>query len=189
VIQLDKYGATNTLSVRVISQDAGSHIAYYDVEMPTDNNAKLTSLSISGSTLSPVFAGTTTSYTVSATVGSTPTVTWSTSPSRTQFPKWKWNAGGTYVTLNANQVLTAVAANAVLYLEFTAQDSSTKQTYQITFKSNNAKLASVSLPAGVTISPNFAQTTFAYKLGAPAGTTSLVLGAVSGWLFCSEHRW
>ncbi|MFZ2279949.1 MAG: cadherin-like beta sandwich domain-containing protein, partial [Prosthecobacter sp.] len=138
-------------------------------------NANLTGLALNNGTLSPVFAGGTTSYT--ATVGYPVT-------SITLRPTLA-NAGAS-MTVNGLPVSPGSASAPVslsvgdntLITVVTAQDGTTTQTYTVTVTraapSTNARLASLTPSVGI-LSPAFDSSATSYTVTVPFGTTSMTL--------------
>ena len=149
-----------TISVEVTAQDGVTTRTYtVTVKRAGSANASLSALSLSGVTLTPVFATGTTAYTASVGHAVTETMVTATAV-----------AGAGYeVKLNGvvdqDGVLPlAVGAGNVIAVVVTAQDGEMTQTYTVTVTragSADATLSSLSL-SGVTLSPAFASGTVAY---------------------------
>jgi LEA14-like dessication related protein len=140
-------------------------------------NANLSALALSAGTLSPVFAGATTSYTASvsnatSTVTLTPTVA---------------DSGRATVTVNginvasgaaSGNIALAVGANTVTTI-VTAEDGNTNKTYTVTITraappSSNANLSNLALSQG-TLAPVFASGTTSYTASVAFASSALTV--------------
>jgi gliding motility-associated-like protein len=152
----------NTITMVVTAQDGVTTKTYtLTVTRVPSSNAKLALIQLSrGTTLSPVFAAATTSYTasVASTISSItvkPTAVYSTTTI---------TVNGTAVTSGtASSAIPLTVGNNTITVIGTAQDGVTKMTYTVTVTriSNNPKLALIHLSSG-TLSPAFAAATTGY---------------------------
>lgn len=142
----------------VVTAEDGTTARTYTIivtRLPISNNANLAGLSLSRGTLSPVFAGNTTSYTASVSTAVTSlTVTPAAADSAATV---KVNS----VTVDpgdaSNPISLSAGANAIS-IEVTAENGTTTKTYTIEVTrgvpSTNANLANLSLSAGI-LAPAF----------------------------------
>jgi gliding motility-associated-like protein len=161
----------NIITTIVTAQDGTTRETYtVTVTRAPSTNAALSNLSISSGTLSPVFAGGTTSYTASvpnsaSNITVTPTTGDATATVTVNGKAVKSGtaSGLISLTVGSNTILTVV----------TAQDGVTKETYTIIITrapSSNAALSNLSISSGV-LTPVFAGATTYY--------TASVLNSVS----------
>jgi Autotransporter beta-domain/Cadherin-like beta sandwich domain/IPT/TIG domain len=167
----------NTITTVVTAQDGTTTQTYTTtVTRAGANNAALSNLVLSSGTLSPTFAGGTTSYT--ATVGnatSTITVTPTVSDSNATV---KVNT----VTVVSGSASGSIALNVgtnTITTVVTAQDGATTQTYTTTVTrsapaSNVATLSAMTISNG-TLSPTFASGTSTYTASVTNATASITL--------------
>lgn len=146
----------NPITTVVTAADGTTQKTYTTTVTRWSNDATLSAMSISGGTLSPVFAPGTTSYTASvniSTITLTPTV----------------NQANATVTVNGTPVASGTASGSLqlnlgpntITTVVTAQDGTTTQTYTInvTRLSNDATLSAMSFSSG-TLQPAFASGTY-----------------------------
>ena len=153
-------GAGNVIAVVVTAQDGESSQTYtVTVTRAGSADASLSSLLLSGVTLSPVFASGTTAYTAAAGHGVTETTV------------TVMVAAGAAYEVKLNGVVDqdgvaplVVGSGNVIAVVVTAQDGQAKQTYTVTVTragSSDASLSALSL-SGVTLTPAFAAGTTVY---------------------------
>ncbi|MBB3058876.1 cadherin-like beta sandwich domain-containing protein, partial [Mucilaginibacter gotjawali] len=165
---------SNTIIITVTAQNGVSKLTYkITVEGPLSAISTLSSLTISAGTLSPVFSGSTTSYTdiVNNSVTAV-TVTPTTSD-----PNATVSVNGAIVnsgTASGNIALSV--GNTIIPTVVTAQDGVTSTTYTITVTrpSNNANLANMQLSAG-TLNPVFASGTTNYTASVVNSVSSVTV--------------
>ncbi len=170
-------GYGNVIAVVVTAQDGETTQTYsVTVTRAGSADASLSALSLSGVTLSPVFASGTTAYTAS--VGHAVTETTVTATAA---------AGAVYeVKLNGVSdqdgiVPLAVGDGNVIAVVVTAQDGETTQTYTVTVTrvgSADARLSALSL-SGVTLTPAFASGTTAYTASVANTVTETTVTATA----------
>ena len=173
-------GDGNVIAVVVTAQDGEATTTYtVTVTRAGSGDASLSALSLSGVTLSPVFASGTTAYTASVVHAVTETTVTATAV-----------AGAAYVVkLNGvvdqdGIVPLAVGEGNVIAVVVKAQDGETTQTYKVTVTragSGDASLSALSL-SGVTLSPAFTSGTTAYtaSVGHAEAETTVTATAVAG---------
>ena len=166
-----------TISVAVTAEDGETTQTYtVTVTRAASSNASLSSLSLSGVTLSPAFASGTTAYTASVANSVTETTVAATA-----------DAGAAYeVKLNDvvdqdGVVGLAVGSGNVITVVVTAEDGETTQTYTVTVTragSSEARLRALSL-SGVTLTPDFASGTTAYTASVANSVTETTVTAMA----------
>ena len=173
-------GDGNVIAVVVTAQDGEATTTYtVTVTRAGSGDASLSALSLSGVTLSPVFASGTMAYTTSVVHAVTETTVTATAV-----------AGAAYVVkLNGvvdqdGIVPLAVGEGNVIAVVVKAQDGETTQTYKVTVTragSGDASLSALSL-SGVTLSPAFTSGTTAYtaSVGHAEAETTVTATAVAG---------
>ncbi len=173
-------GDGNVIAVVVTAQDGEATTTYtVTVTRAGSGDASLSALSLSGVTLSPVFASGTMAYTTSVVHAVTETTVTATAV-----------AGAAYVVkLNGvvdqdGIVPLAVGDGNVIAVVVTAQDGKTTQSYSVTVTragSADATLSALSL-SGVTLSPAFASGTTEYtaSVGHAVAETTVTATAVAG---------
>ena len=166
---------SNTITTVVTAADGITTKTYtITINRLSSNNANLSALSLSSGTLSPAFAGGTTSYTASVSNATTsltvtPTVADSTAT----------------VTVNGVAVISGSASGAIALnvgnntftALVTAQDGTTTKTYTVTVSraaSSNATLSALALSSG-TLAPAFVAGTTGYTASVGNATTSLTV--------------
>ncbi len=146
---------------RADGSDQGNKVLAYRMPVSASSDATLSGLSLSGVTLTPVFASGTTAYTASVanTVAET-TVTAAASDANASVEVTPEDADdgilGEQVALEVGETTISV--------EVTAEDGETTQTYTVTVTragSSDVSLSALSV-SGVTLSPAFASGTTAY---------------------------
>ena len=166
-----------TISVAVTAEDGETTQTYtVTVTRAASSNASLSSLSLSGVTISPAFASGTTAYTASVANSVTETTVTATTA-----------AGAAYeVQLNGvvdedGIVGLVLGSGNVVAVVVTAQDGQTTQTYTVTVTragSADATLSALSL-SGVTLTPSFAAGTTAYTTSVAHGVTETTVAATA----------
>ena len=165
-----------TVAIKVIAEDGETTRTYMvTVTRAGSANASLSSLSLSGVTLKPVFASGVTAYTAS--VANSVTETTVAAPV---------SDGSASVEVKVNGVVNqdgvvglAVGDGNVIAVEVTAEDGQTKQIYTVTVTragSAAATLSALSL-SGVTLTPAFAAGTTAYTASVAHGVTETTVAA------------
>jgi len=166
---------SNTIIITVTAQNGLTKLTYkITVEGPLSGISTLSSLTISAGTLSPVFSGSTTSYTDNVTnIVSSVTVT----PATTD-PNATVTVNGTAVTSGTVSGNIALAVgNTVIPTIVTAQDGVTTTTYTITVTraaSQNDNLSGLKLSSG-TLSPVFTAATSSYTASVGNSITSITV--------------
>ena len=167
----------NTITTVVTAQDGTTTQTYTTtVTRAGANNAALSNLVLSSGTLSPTFAGGTTSYTSTVTNAiSTITVTPTVSDSNATV---KVN-GITVVSGSASGSISLNVGSNTITTVVTAQDGTTTQTYTTTVTrstpaSNVATLSAMTISSG-TLSPVFASGTASYTASVTNATTSITV--------------
>ncbi len=173
----------NTVEVKVTAED-GSTTNTYSIVITREtlsSNADLSALSFSSVTLSPTFAGGTTSYT-STVAYSVNSVTISATKSNGGATiEYRLGTAGAFTTLNSgtSSVSLAVGANTV-EVKVTAEDGSTTKTYSVVItrsvESSDSTLSSLSFSSG-TLSPSFSSGTYAYTSTISYGVNSVTISA------------
>ena len=167
-----------TVAIKVIAEDGETTRTYMvTVTRAGSANASLSSLSLSGVTLKPVFASGVTAYTAS--VANSVTETTVAAPV---------SDGSASVEVKVNGVVNqdgvvglAVGDGNVIAVEVTAEDGQTKQIYTVTVTragSAAATLSALSL-SGVTLTPAFAAGTTAYTTSVAHGVTETTVAATA----------
>jgi len=167
----------NTITTVVTAQDGTTTQTYTTtVTRAGANNAALSSLVLSSGTLSPTFAGGTTSYTATvsnatSTITVTPTVSDSNATVKVNTVTVASGSASAAIPLN-------VGANTIT-TEVTAQDGTTTQTYTTTVTrstppSNVATLSAMTISSG-TLSPGFASGTASYTASVTNATASITV--------------
>ena len=163
----------NTINIVIIAQDGVTKITYtITITRAPSSNDNLSDLSLSAGTLSPVFAGGTTSYTAAAgSVASIKVTPTTADPTAT-------------ITVNGTAVVSGTASGPIalntganiVNVIVTAQDGVTKQTYTLTVGegSNGAYLSNLKVTTA-TLLPTFAFKTLAYSSPVPNTTTSVTV--------------
>ena len=171
-------GSGNVIAVVVTAQD-GKMTQTYSVTVTRagSSDATLSALSLSGVTLTPVFASGTTGYTAS--VANSVTETTVTAAA----------AAGAAHEVKLNGVVDqdgvvglVVGSGNVIVVVVTAGDGETTQTYMVTVTragSSDASLSALSL-SGVTLSLAFASGTVAYTASVGHGVTETTVTATAG---------
>ena len=154
-------GSGNVIAVVVTAQDGQSTQTYtVTVTRAGSSDATLGALSLSGVTLTPVFASGTMAYAASVGHGVTETTVTVSASDANASVEVKVNG----VVDQDGVVPLAVGAGNVIAVVVTAQDGQTTQTYTVTVTragSSDATLGALSL-SGVTLTPAFAAGTTAY---------------------------
>ena len=168
-------GAGNVITVIVTAQDGGTTQTYtVTLTRAGSSGASLSALSLSGVTLTPVFASGTTAYFASVANSVTETTVTATAA-----------AGAAYmVKLNGvvdqdGIVPLAVGDGNVISVVVTAQDGETTRTYTVTVTragSGDAGLSALSL-SGVTLTPAFTSGTTAYAASVANTVTETMVTA------------
>ena len=171
-------GSGNVISVVVTAEDGATTRTYtVTVTRAGSADATLSALSLSGVTLTPVFASGTTAYTASVANRVTETTVTATVV-----------AGAAYeVKLNGvvdhdGIVGLVVGSGNVIAVVVTAQDGEMTQTYSVTVTragSADASLSALSL-SGVTLTPAFVSGTTRYTAAAGHGVTETTVTATAG---------
>ena len=170
-------GDGNVIAVEVTAQDGETTQTYtVTVTRAGSADATLSALSLSGVTLTSVFASGTTAYTASVANSVTETTVAATA-----------DAGAAYeVKLNDvvdqdGVVGLAVGSGNVITVVVTAEDGETTQTYTVTVTragSSEARLRALSL-SGVTLTPDFASGTTAYTASVANSVTETTVAAAA----------
>ena len=169
---------SNVISVVVTAQDGESTQAYsVTVTRAGSSVTSLSVLSLSGVTLTPVFASGTTAYTASVTHDVTDTTVSATAA----------DAGAAFeVRLNGvvdqdGVVPLAVGSGNVISVVVTAQDGETSQTYSVTVTRAGSSVTSLSVLSlsGVTLTPVFASGTTAYTASVTHDVTETTVSATA----------
>ncbi|NHZ41272.1 DUF4347 domain-containing protein [Massilia sp. CCM 8693] len=162
----------NVITVTVTAQDGSPRSYTINVTRNVSSNADLSALTISGGTLTPVFASATTAYTASV-------------PNTTSSITITPSAANSTITVN-NVATASGAASAPLALNVganvitvvvTAQNGVTTNTYTVTVTRAAplvAELTGLSL-SNATLAPAFSPATTAYSASVGAATSSLTV--------------
>ena len=168
---------SNTITTVVTAQDGTTTSTYtVTVTRQLSSNADLASLALSNGTLSPSFAGGTTSYTASV-ANSVTSIT--VTPMVAELTATV-TVNGTTVTSGSTSAAIALAVGAnTVTTTATAQDGTTTKIYTVTVTraapiSVNADLAGLALSNG-TLSPSFAAGTTSYTASVANGVTSITV--------------
>ena len=166
---------SNTVTVVVTAQNSAtkSYTMTITRALPSAN-ADLSALSLSSGTLSPAFAGGTTSYTASV---SNATTSLTITPTVAD-PTATVTVNGVATTSGnaSGAIALAVGANTVTTV-VTAQDGTTTKTYTVTVTragSGDANLSALALSGG-SLSPAFAASTTGYTMSVAAATASVTV--------------
>ncbi len=168
---------SNAISIEVTAQDGVTTGTYtVTVTRAGSGDASLSTLTLSGITLTPTFATGMTAYTASVGHGVTETTVSATAA-----------AGATYVVkvngvVDGDGIVPLVVGSNAISVEVTAQDGVTTGTYTVTVTragSGDASLASLSL-SGVTLAPVFASGTMAYAASVGHAVTETTVSATAG---------
>ena len=155
-------GAGNVITVIVTAQDGGTTQTYaVTVTRAGSSGASLSALSLSGVTLTPVFASGTTAYFASVANSVTETTVTATLADAGAANEVKLNG----VVDQDGIVPLEVGDGNVISVVVTAQDGKTTQSYSVTVTragSADASLSALSL-SGVTLTPVFGAGTTVYK--------------------------
>ena len=159
----------NTFIVHVTAEDGVTKKEYtVTVTRATSSDASLSALTLSGVTLSPVFASGTLSYTANVANNVTSTTIGAST-----------NSGAAIVPVaDLGLKLLSVGANTFT-VHVTAEDGITKKDYTVTVtraKSSDATLRALTL-SGVRLSPAFASGTLTYTANVANDVTSTTVGA------------
>ena len=166
---------SNTITTIVTAQDGTTTKSYtITVTRAASANADLSNLAVSSGTLTPVFASTTTVYSLSvsnATSAMTVTPTLSDATASVK-------VNGVTVTSGSpsGSIALGVGSNTITTV-VTAQDGTTTKSYTITVTraaSANANLANLSVSTG-TLAPAFATATIAYTLSVSNATSTITV--------------
>ena len=161
---------------RVDGSDQGNKVLAYRMPATASADASLSSLSLSGMTLSPAFASETTAYTASVANSVTETTVSATARDA--------NASVEVTPVDADdetlgdQVNLAVGETTIS-VAVTAEDGETGQSYTVTVtraRSADATLSALSL-SGVTLTPGFASGTTTYTASVAHGVTETTVAA------------
>ena len=155
--------------------DQGNKVLAYRMPVSASSDATLSALSLSGVTLTPVFASGTTAYTGSVANIVTETTVMATASDANASVEVQFNG----VVDQDSVVGLAVGAGNVIAVVVTAQDGVTTQTYTVTVTragSADASLSSLSL-SGVTLTPAFASGTTMYTASVGHGVTETTVSA------------
>ena len=155
--------------------DQGNKVLAYRMPVSASSDATLSALSLSGVTLTPVFASGTTVYTGSVANIVTETTVMATASDANASVEVQFNG----VVDQDSVVGLAVGAGNVIAVVVTAQDGVTTQTYTVTVTragSADASLSSLSL-SGVTLTPAFASGTTMYTASVGHGVTETTVSA------------
>ena len=170
-------GDGNVIAVVVMAQDGETTQTYtVRVNRAGSGDASLSALSLSGVTLTPVFAAGTTAYTASVANSVTETTVMATAAT----------GAGYEVKLNGvvdqdGIVPLAVGDRNVIVVVVTAEDGETTQRYTVTVTragSADAGLSALSL-SGVTLTPAFASGTTAYTASVGNSVTETTVTATA----------
>ena len=167
----------NTITVRVTGADSTSQTYTIKVTRVAATNAYLSSLTLSGVTLEPKFASSTTSYTASVDYDlddSSP----GTVENETTIAATAVNANVTPAIVGGATATLAVGENTIRVVS-TSADGSVTKTYTVTVTragSDDATLTSLALD-GLTLSPVFAADTMTYTAAATNDDTQTVVTA------------
>ncbi|MFD5018279.1 cadherin-like beta sandwich domain-containing protein, partial [Paenibacillus sp. NPDC058367] len=159
----------NTFIVHVTAEDGVTKKEYtVTITRATSSDASLSALTLSGVTLSPVFASGTLSYTANVANNVTSTTIGAST-----------NSGAAMVPVaDLGLKLLSVGANTFT-VHVTAEDGITKKDYSVTVtraKSSDATLRAFTL-SGITLSPAFASGTLTYTANVANDVTSTTVGA------------
>jgi len=159
----------NTFIVHVTGEDGVTKKEYtVTITRATSSDASLSALTLSGVTLSPVFASGTLSYTANVANNVTSTTIGAST-----------NSGAAMVPVaDLGLKLLSVGANTFT-VHVTAEDGITKKDYTVTVtraKSSDATLRAFTL-SGITLSPAFASGTLTYTANVANDVTSTTVGA------------
>jgi hypothetical protein len=174
------YAAINDLdgdgySDLIVLNENPSAASTLSVFRNVSNNSDLSAIALSSGTLSPVFAPSTTTYTVNVS-NSINSIT--VTPTKAAF-----NFGT--ITVNGSSVTSGTASSALplnvgtntITIAVTAENGTTTSTYTLTVNratSANADLSAMTLSAG-TLSPVFASSTTAYTASVTNATSSITV--------------
>ena len=172
-------GSGNVIAVVVTAQD-GKMTQTYSVTVTRAGSAdaSLSSLLLSGVTLTPAFAAGTTAYTAS--VEHAVAETKVTATARAENASVEVTPEDADDQTLGDQVVLAVGETTIS-VAVTAEDGETTQTYTVTVTraaSSNASLSSLSL-SGVTLSPAFASGTTAYTASVANSVTETTVAATA----------
>ena len=145
---------------RADGSDQGNRVLAYRMPVSASSVATLSALSLSGVTLTPVFASGTPAYTALVGHGVTETTVAATASDANASVEVKFNG----VVDQDGVVPLGVGSGNVITVVVTAQDGQSTQTYTVTVTragSSDATLSALSL-SGVTLTPVFASGTAAY---------------------------
>ena len=160
---------------RVDGSDQGNKVLAYRMPATASADASLSSLSLSGMTLSPAFASETTAYTASVANSVTETTVSATARDANASVDVKLNG-----LVDQDGVTTLVVGSGnVIAVVVTAQDGVTTQTYTVTVTragSSEANLSALSL-SGMTLSPAFASGTVEYTASVANSVTETTVMA------------
>lgn len=160
----------NTIKVKTTAQDGTTSQEYTITVNRISNDATLSVLSLSGGTLSPVFASGTLAYSAPVNSATTSvTVNPTTSNTRASVQVQVNNDGWINVPQGSASIgLPLNVGDNQVDVKITAQDGTTIETYSVNVfrPSNNADLADLSTAAGA-ISPGFAKGTTTYTVTVP----------------------
>jgi len=165
----------NTITLVVTAQDGKTTKTYtVVVTRAPSSNASLANLTISSGTLTPVFAGTTASYTASVSnVTTSVTITPTTGDSTATV-----TVNGTTVASGAaSAAIPLTAGSNTITTLVTAQDGVTTLTYTVTITrapSTIATLANLAISSG-TLAPVFATATLSYTASVPYASSSVTV--------------
>ena len=166
-----------TISVAVTAQDGETTKTYTVIATRAGSvDATLSSLSLSGVTLTPAFASGTTTY--AASVGHAVTATTVTASASDAYAGVEVTPEDADDRTLGDQVDLAVGETTIS-VEVTAQDGLTTRTYMVTVTragSADAILSALSL-SGVTLTPAFASGTTAYTASVAHGVTETTVTA------------
>ena len=170
-------GDGNVIAVEVTAQDGETTQTYtVTVTRAGSADATLSALSLSGVTLTSVFASGTTAYTASVANSVTETTVTATAAAEAAY-EVKLNG----VVDHDGVVGLEVGDGNVIAVEVTAQDGETTQTYTVTVTragSADASLSALSL-SGVTLTPAFASGTIAYTASVANSVTETTVTATA----------
>ena len=183
--QVDLDVGENVIRVKVTAEDTTT-VRTYQVTVTrasanASTDATLSDLTLSGVTLNPGFASTTSTYTGTVAHGvSRTTVTPTPNDSNASLvylDRHDMPLADADPNSDGQQVLLSVGEN-VIKVKVTAEDAATERTYQVTVTraaaSTDATLSGLNLP-GVTLSPGFAPMTFDYAATVPSYVTRITL--------------
>ena len=170
-------GDGNVIAVEVTAEDGQTKQIYtVTVTRGGSADATLSALSLSGVTLTPVFASGTTAYTASVVNSVTETTVTATVAVGASY-EVKLNG----VTDQEGVVPLAIGAGNVIAVVVTAQDGETTQTYSVRVTragSSEASLSALSL-SRMTLSPTFASGTTAYTASVANSVTETTVTATA----------